>query len=113
MVRELKVIFGLNAVACELRVARHILVFLEQLRGIAALPIILPISGLPHVLGSLSPATAPAAALTIVDQMPTSLRAVEASSAFPRRDQPALRAALTFSFRLAPSAKRTADLRRR
>ena len=113
MIRKLEIIFGLNSVPCELRVACHVLVFLVQLRRIAALPIVLPIAGLPHVLGSLSPATAPAATLTIVDQMPTSLRAVEASPAFPRLDQPALRAALTFAFRLALGAKRTADLRRR
>jgi len=37
MVRELQIIFGLDAIPRELRVARHALVFLEQLRGIAAL----------------------------------------------------------------------------
>jgi len=75
MVRELKIIFGLDAVAGELGIARHAFVFLEQLDGIAALTIVLPVSGLAaEVLAPLSPAAAPAAALTIVDQMPTSLR---------------------------------------
>jgi len=75
MVRELEIIFGLDPVARELSVARHALIFLEQLSGIAALPIVLPISGLSaEVLAPLSPAAASAAALTIVDQMPTSLR---------------------------------------
>ena len=44
MVGELEIIFGLDAVAGELRVARHALVFLEQLRGIAALAIVLAIA---------------------------------------------------------------------
>ena len=43
MVRELEIIFGLDAVARELRVARHALVFFEQLGGIAALAIVLPV----------------------------------------------------------------------
>ena len=76
MVGELEVIFALDAVAGELRVARHALVFLKQLRRVATLPVILPItSGLtPEVLASRPPTTtAPAAALTIVDQIPTSL----------------------------------------
>jgi hypothetical protein len=75
MIGELQIIFGLDAVARELRVARHALVFLEQLGGIAALAIVLPVARLSaEVLTSLPPATAPAAALTIVDQMPTSSR---------------------------------------
>src|SRR4029079_16079778 len=77
MVRELEIIFGLDAVPRELRVARHALVFLEQLRGIAALPFILAIARLSaEILAPLPTTTAPAAALTIVDQMPTSLRSV-------------------------------------
>jgi len=72
MIRELEIIFGLDAVARELRVARHALVFLEQLRGIAALTVVLAVPGLStQALAPLSPAAAPAAALTIVDQMPT------------------------------------------
>ena len=76
MVRELQIIFGLDAVARELRVARHALVFLEQLGGIAALAIVLAVTRLSAEVpaASLSPAAAPAAALSIVDQMPTSLR---------------------------------------
>ena len=44
--------------------------FYKEVRRIAALPVVLPIaSGLsPEVLASLPPTTAPAAALTIVDQ---------------------------------------------
>jgi hypothetical protein len=75
MVRELQVIFGLDTVAGELRVARHALVFLEQLGGIAALPVVLAVARLSaEALASLSPTAATAAALTIIDQMPTSLR---------------------------------------
>jgi hypothetical protein len=77
MVRDLQIIFGLDTVARELRVARHALVFLEQLRGIPALAVVLPVPRLAaNVLAPLSlpPATAPAAALSVVDQMPTSLR---------------------------------------
>jgi hypothetical protein len=44
MVGELQKIFGLDAVAAELRVARHALVFFEQLGGIAALPVVLAIA---------------------------------------------------------------------
>ena len=46
MIRELKIIFGLDAVARELGVARHALVFLEQLGGIAALAIVLAVARL-------------------------------------------------------------------
>jgi hypothetical protein len=76
MVCELQIIFGLDAVAGKLGVARHALVLFEQLGGIATLAIVLPIARLPatEVLApALSPA-APAAALSIIDQMPTSLR---------------------------------------
>jgi hypothetical protein len=77
MVRELQIIFGLDAVAGELGVARHALVFLKQLGGIAALAIVLPVPWLSaEVLAPLSPTTAPAAALSIVDQNATSLRSV-------------------------------------
>ena len=75
MVRELEIIFGLDAVARELRIARHALVFFEQLGGIAALAIVLPVARLSaEVPAPLSPTAAPAAALSIIDQMPTSLR---------------------------------------
>jgi hypothetical protein len=70
MVGELKIIFGLHAVARELRVARHALVFLEQLSGIAALAIVLTVPRLSaKVLSPLTPATTPAAALSIIDQI--------------------------------------------
>lgn len=73
VIGELQVIFALDAVAGELRVAGHALVLFEQLRRIAALPVILAVSttsGLsPEVLSPLSPASAPAAALTIIDQI--------------------------------------------
>ena len=71
MIRELKIIFGLDAVAGLLGVARHALVFLMQLGGIAALAIILAIAAIivaGHALGLLSTATATAATLTIIDQ---------------------------------------------
>jgi hypothetical protein len=52
-----------------LRVARHALVFFEQLGGIAALAVILTVPRLAaEVRSPLSPTAAPAAALTIVDQ---------------------------------------------
>ena len=75
MVRELQIILGLHAVAGQLGVARHALVLFEQLRGVAALAIVLPVARLAtaHSLGPLPAAAAPAAALTIIDQMPTSL----------------------------------------
>jgi len=75
VVGELQIIFGLHAITRKLRLARHALVFLEQLRGVPALAIVLPVPRLAaEALAPLSPATAPAAALTIIDQMPTSLQ---------------------------------------
>ena len=75
VIRILQVIFGLDPVAGELGVTRHALVFFEQLGGIAALTIVLPVPRLSaEILAPLSPAATPAAALSIVDQMPTSLR---------------------------------------
>ncbi len=79
MVGVLQVIFRLHAVAGELRVARHALVFLQELGGVAALAIVLPVTGLAaEVLAprSATATTTPAAVLSIVDQMPTSLRSV-------------------------------------
>jgi hypothetical protein len=77
MVGVLQIIFGLDTIACKLCVARHALIFLEQLGGVAALAIILAVPRLPaEILAPLSTAAAPAAALTIIDQMPTSLRSV-------------------------------------
>jgi hypothetical protein len=71
MVRELEEIFGLDAVALQLRVARERLVFLKKLGGIAARAIVLAITrvrALVRRAGSAA-AAAPAATLTIVDQM--------------------------------------------
>src|SRR5438270_10587337 len=46
VIRILEVIFGLHAVARELGVARHAFVLFEQLGGIAALAIVLPVTRL-------------------------------------------------------------------
>jgi predicted membrane protein len=70
MVSILQIIFGLDAITRELRVARHALVFFEQLRSVAALAIVLPVSRLStEALAPLAPTAAPAAALTIIDQI--------------------------------------------
>ena len=72
MVGELEIIFGLNAVTRKLGIARHALVFLEQLRRIATLPIVAGVAPAVagHSLGTLSTtaATATRAVLTIIDQ---------------------------------------------
>jgi hypothetical protein len=75
MVGELKVIFGLDAIPGELRISRHALVFFKKLRRIATLAVVLAVAVWPsaEVLGPLPATTATAAALTIIDQMPTSL----------------------------------------
>ena len=74
MVGELEEIFGLDPIPSKLGVARHVLIFLEQLGSIAALTIVRAVAGLsPDVLASLPPATATAATLTIIDQIQTSL----------------------------------------
>jgi len=44
MVGELKIIFGLDAIASELHVARQGPIFLEQLGGIATLSIVLAVT---------------------------------------------------------------------
>jgi hypothetical protein len=81
VIRELQIIFGLDTVARKLCVARHALVLFEQLGGIAALAIILAVARLSaEVPASLPSTAAPAAALTIIDQMPTSLRSVACPS---------------------------------
>jgi hypothetical protein len=78
MVRKLQIIFGLDTVSRKLGVARHALVFLKQLGGIAALTIVLAVARLSTEVPcpALSTTAASAAALSIVDQMPTSLRSV-------------------------------------
>jgi hypothetical protein len=70
MFGELQVIFALDAVAAKLRVTRELLVLFQKLGGVAPLPIVLAIAA-GHVVRRASPAAtaAPAAALTIVDQL--------------------------------------------
>ena len=73
----LQIIFGLHPVARELGIASEALVFLEQLSGIAALAVVLAVPRLSaEVLPPLPTAAAPAATLSLIDQMPTSLRSV-------------------------------------
>jgi hypothetical protein len=95
MVGVLKIIFSLDAVARELRVTRHALVFFEQLGGVAALAIVLAVSARlsAEIRAPLSTATASAAALTIVDQIPTSLRSSIVAPS-PQADRAALMAQL-------------------
>jgi len=70
VIRELQKIFGLNAVAGELGVSRHALVFFQQLGGVAALAIVLAVARLSaEVLPPLPTTAAPAAALSIIDQI--------------------------------------------
>ena len=72
MVRELQVIFGEDAVALHLGVAREPFIFFEQLGGVAALAIVLTVARTRIVAARRSTAAAaaaaPAATLTIVDQ---------------------------------------------
>ena len=85
MIGELEIIFGVDAIARALRVGGHVLVFLEQLAGIAARAIIdaaavtllaalaLAAATAAAIAVAATTATAPAAALTIVDQRCRSL----------------------------------------
>jgi hypothetical protein len=84
----LQIIFGLHAVAAELRVARHALVFFQKLRRIAALAVVLAIAVRPtaEILWSLSAPAATAATLSIIDQI-----------SFPSKSR---------SFPFSPQAKR-------
>jgi hypothetical protein len=110
MIGILQVIFGLYAVAAKLRVARHALVFLKKLGGVAALAIVLTVAVGPstEVLGPLAATAAAAATLSIIDQMRFPSKA-EASPLFTSGGQsraPINRgAALTLSFRSAPNAR--------
>jgi len=71
MFRILEVIFGLDAVTGELRIARQALVLFKQLGGITALPIVLTVARLSaEVLPPLAATAATAAALSVADQMP-------------------------------------------
>jgi len=73
VIRELKIIFGADAVALHLRVARQILVFLKKLGGIAARPIVETIATIGTtrltVTRLLAPTAAPATVLTVVHQL--------------------------------------------
>jgi len=90
MVRVLQKIFGLDAVAGELRIARHALVFFEQLRRIAALAVVLAIAVRPtaEILGPLPATAATAATLSIIDQIsfPSKRRSFPFSPQAKRRD---------------------------
>src|SRR5204863_3461524 len=72
MIRILKVIFGLDAIAAHLGVAGEALIFFEQLGRVAALPVVLAVArigvGARRTTAAAAAAAAPAAALTIVDQ---------------------------------------------
>ena len=61
----------MDTVAGELGVARHVLVFFEELRRIAALPVVASVTAAiaRHALGTLTSAATTTAALTIIDQM--------------------------------------------
>ena len=104
MVGELEIIFALDAVSGELRIARQALVLLEQLRRVAALPVVLAVaSGLSaEVLPPLSPTTAPAAAVSLIDLIPTSSTRSFPRGLKPRQTGTWLRRSLTLSFRTAP-----------
>ncbi len=75
MIRELQIIFGVDAVALHLGVARQRLVFFEQLGRVAARPIVNAIAvfgttpRIATTLRALPATTATAAGLTIVDQV--------------------------------------------
>ena len=75
MVSELEIIFGLNAIPRKLRVTRHALVLLKELRRIAALASVARVSAAAAVAAHSLPwlpaatTTAPSAVLTIVDQV--------------------------------------------
>ena len=76
MIRELQIIFGVDSVALALCVGRERLVFLEQLRGIAACAVVDPVAVACVRIATLalSTPTATAAGLTIIiDQSPVVL----------------------------------------
>jgi hypothetical protein len=111
MVRILQIIFGLDPIARELRVARQAFVLFEQLGGVATLAIVLAVPRLSaEIWAPLSSAAAPAAALSLIDQMPTSLRSVFCPSAMGQQGRRQRRRLLTLSFRsLRACVWRSAD----
>ena len=71
MIRELQIVFSLHTVPGELRIAGHVLVFFEKLRGITAAALIAATTAAtasPETSRLLTPTTATAAALAIVHQ---------------------------------------------
>lgn len=76
MIRELQIIFGVDAITRHLRVAGHVLVFLEQLRGIAPRATVDPIAAVTLSMAAAATLTlllatttaATATVLTVVDQ---------------------------------------------
>ena len=44
MIRKLEIIFGVDPIACKLRVARHVAIFFQQLRRIAARAAVNPVA---------------------------------------------------------------------
>jgi hypothetical protein len=82
VIGELEIIFGLDTVPGELRVAGHVLVFFKQLRRVATLAIVAGVATVAgHALGTLSTATTTAAALTVVDQTDVPCRTCAAMAA--------------------------------
>ncbi|GAA4221256.1 hypothetical protein GCM10022253_27030 [Sphingomonas endophytica] len=76
MIRELQIIFGVDAITRHLRVAGHVLVFLEQLRGIAPRATVDPVAAVTLSMAAAATLTlllatttaATATVLTVVDQ---------------------------------------------
>jgi hypothetical protein len=71
VIRELEIIFGLHTVAGELRIAGHVLVLFEQLRGVAPAALFAATAATAASTETsrlLTPTTATAAALAIVHQ---------------------------------------------
>ena len=75
MIRELQIIFGVDAITRHLRVAGHVLVFLEQLRGIAPRATVDPVAAVALSMAAAATLTllatttaATATVLTVVDQ---------------------------------------------
>lgn len=91
MVGELQIIFGVDAIARKLRIARHVAVLFQQLRRIAARPAVDTIAAVALALATLTlaitatAATATAAALTIVYQMTVPCVRTKTSSNHQRR----------------------------
>jgi hypothetical protein len=93
MVRELQIIFGVDTIARHLRVARHILVFFQQLCRIAARAAVDPVAAVTLSLATATLAlttttAATATVLTVVDQ--TTVLVLEPKPASVRPGRPTL-----------------------